>query len=84
MGNYMQMIDLEEPMKLSKSEVKRLQEMLGVKVTKINKHVTLEQDNETICISNDKGGLQWVMLKHETFAAIAKELGYSLKRSSKS
>lgn len=78
------MIDLEEPMKLSKSEMKRVQELLGVKVTKINKYVTLEQDEENICISNDKGGLQWVMLKQETFAKIAKELGYSLKRSSKS
>lgn len=75
MGNCMQMIDLEEPV---------TREELSITRKKINKHVVLEYDSSRVLIENDKGGLQWVLLKQETFDKIAKELGYSLKRSSKS
>ncbi len=82
MGKHMQMIDLEEPM--SKKELRQLEELLGLEYKKINTHVHISYDNEVVQIVNNKGGEASVFLKLSTFEKVAKELGYSLKRSSKS
>lgn len=63
-------------MPLTKSEQKRVAELLKVETKKINKHVSVNYDSQFIEIVNLRGGLQWVMLKQKTFEKIAKELGY--------
>lgn len=82
MGDSMQMIDLEEPM--TNEQLKKLEAYTLGKFKEFNKHVSIFHDGEIIAIRNTKGGTAEVVLKLETFAKIAKELGYSLKRSSKS
>lgn len=76
------MIDLEEP--LTKKEAQQLSKLVGLEYKKINKYVHINYDNEIIQIINDNGGEASVFLKLATFEKIVKELGYSLKRSSKS
>lgn len=50
----------------------------------INGYVEVAYNEKYILITNNKGGAVTVQLKARTFDKIAKELGYSLKRSSKS
>jgi len=54
----------------------------------INKYVVLEYNKDVVIIENKNGAAgderMIVAILHKTFAKIAKELGYSLKRSSKS
>jgi len=89
------MIDLEEPM--TKEEQKEIKKALadatknGVKlddvlfkVAQVNGYVEVAYNEKYVLITNTKGGAVTVQLKARTFDKIAKELGYSLKRSSKS
>lgn len=82
MESIMSMIDLEEP--LTKEQLKQIEAYGLGKFKEFNEHVSIWYDKDAIAISNAKGGKAEVVLKLKTFAKIAKELGYSLKRSSKS
>lgn len=54
------------------------------KVAQVNGYVEVAYNEKYVLITNTKGGAVTVQLKARTFNKIAKELGYSLKRSSKS
>ena len=72
------MIDLEEP--LTKEQLKQAEAYGLGKFKQFNEHVSIWYDKDAVAISNTKGGEAEVVLKLQTFAKIAKELGYEKRK----